>query len=142
MVFESPEIVAIKRISDPRGNLAVVECGDTLPFSPSRCYWINDVPCGERREGHACRKSRELIVALAGSFHVTVTTAIGEEMVFILSRPDRGLLVPPLIWRELHDFTTNSVGLVIASSPYSDEDYIRDRNEYETLCLSIEKEKE
>ena len=133
MGYDRPKIVELKRISDPRGNLAVVEQGEGLAFAPVRCYWLNDVPCGKMREGHAYHRSRELIVALAGTFRVTVTDSNGMTAEYTLSRSDRGLLLPPMAWRQLHDFATNSVGLIIASTPYDESDYIRSREEFNHL---------
>jgi len=133
MECEVPEIVKIQRISDPRGNLAVIQPGEALPFTPVRCYWLNDVPCGEMRTGHAYHKSREFIVALAGSFSVTAATSDGRTFHFSLSRPDEGLLMPPLVWREIHDFTTNSVGLILASTHFDEADYIRNREDFQRI---------
>lgn len=134
MGSERVRIVDLKRISDLRGNLSVVSRGEGIDFEPRRCYWLNDVPGGESRDGHAYRHSRELIVALSGSFKVTAVDPCGEEESFVLDRPDRGLLVPAMIWRELSAFTTNATALIIASTDYDPADYIRDIDQFKLIA--------
>lgn len=129
--------VEIVRFSDPRGNLSVLENPGSLPFDPVRVYWIYDVPSGNCRDGHAYREATELIVALSGSFDITVEFPGGHTRRFAMSRPDVGLLIPPLTWRRIDHFATNSVALVVTDRLFSEDDYIRDRNEYETLCNSL-----
>jgi len=100
-----------------------------VPFDISRAYWIYDVPAGEERHGHAFRRATEMIVALSGSFDVVTDSGKGEERVH-LGRSFYGLLVPPMTWRRLDNFSTNSVALVLSSTNYDESDYLRDRNEW------------
>lgn len=125
----TPRIIELPRFLDPRGNLAVIEECDAIPFAIERCHWIYDVPGGGGREGHAYRRNEEFIVALSGSFDVLYRTAEGEERV-TLNRSYMGLYIPAMTWRELTNFSTNAVVLVLSSTPYDENDYIFD---YETL---------
>lgn len=118
-------IIALGKIRDKRGNLSVIQAGKGLPFEIARTYWIYDVPGGEHRGGHAYYNSRELIIALSGSFDVLVHDG-NEEHIFRLERCDKALYVPSGTWRQLCNFATNSTALVISSTPYSPRDYIRD----------------
>ncbi|MDE6498966.1 MAG: FdtA/QdtA family cupin domain-containing protein [Muribaculaceae bacterium] len=122
---EEATIINLPKFPDRRGNLSVVEENENVPFKVARAYWIYDVPGGEKRGGHAYKRNRELIVALSGSFEVTVDSGRGDRKTFRLSRSYYGLYVPAGTWRELSDFSTNAVALVIASEPYDDDDYIR-----------------
>jgi hypothetical protein len=120
-------LVQLPKITDVRGNLTYVESNRHVPFAVQRAYWVYDVPGGEaRRGGHAYFRLEEFIVALSGSFTVTVGDGRDERR-FTLSRSYFGLYVPHSLWRHLHDFSTNSVCLVFASAPYDVDDYIRDR---------------
>lgn len=122
-------IIELPQFFDPRGNLAVIEeCAD-IPFAIERCHWIYDVPGGGGREGHAYRSNEEFIVALSGSFDVHVNDGSHEET-FTLNRTYRGLYLPPMTWRELTNFSTNSVVLVLSSKPYDESDYITRFDEY------------
>lgn len=129
----TPAIIELPRFLDPRGNLAVIEECREIPFRIVRCHWIYDVPGGGGREGHAYFRNEEFIVALSGSFEVVVRTADGESR-HTLNRSYRGLYLPAMTWRELTDFSTNAVVLVIDSRPYEEEDYITDFNRYLELC--------
>ena len=124
-----PRLIELPRFLDPRGNLTVIEQCDGVPFAIARCHWIYDVPGGGTRDGHAYRGNEELIIALSGSFSVTVRTERGAET-FRLNRSYIGLYVPKGTWREFDDFATNSVVLVLSSAPYSESDYITDFEEY------------
>lgn len=125
-------MVTLRRFLDPRGNLSVIEqtVGDSsaaghpgdVPFKIERCYWVYDVPGGDSREGHGYRRNEELIVALSGSLEVACSFG-GEERVFHLSRCYEGVYVPAGVWRELRNFSTNSVALVVASRHYEEYDY-------------------
>ncbi len=121
----------IARVEDPRGNLSFIQNGGSnLPFEVARVYWIYDVPGGRDRHGHAFRTGHELIVALSGSFDVVVTAPDGTESRHHLCRSYYGLYVPPMTWRSLDNFSTNSVALVLASGLYEPADYIEDFNIY------------
>lgn len=116
-----------------KGNITVVENGDTVPFQVKRAYYLYDVPGGESRGGHAHRELYQLIVAASGSFNVTLDDG-NVKRTFTLNRPYYGLLVVPGIWRELDDFSSGSVCLVLASEVYDESDYIRDYGEYKRYC--------
>jgi len=112
-----------------KGNLTVVSNGEDVPFNVSRIYYLYDVPAGESRGGHAHKDLRQLIVAASGSFNVVLFDGKVRRTV-TLNRPFYGLLVVPGIWRELDDFSSGSICLVLASHEYDAEDYIRDYQEY------------
>lgn len=127
--MNDPRIIQLPRFLDERGNLSVIEELKDVPFEIKRAYWVYDVPGGESRKGHAYHKSHELIVALSGSFDV-VTDHGGEPQTFSLNRSYYGLYVPCGYWRQLTNFSTNSLALILASTPYDREDYIYDRREF------------
>lgn len=120
-------IIQLPKILDQRGNLTFIEEQNHVPFKIERTFWIYDVPGGENRGGHAFRETEEFIVALSGSFTVLLDDG-HEKQEFHLSRSYFGLYVPKMIWREMTDFSTNSLALVLASTPYAAKDYIRDYN--------------
>ena len=126
-------LIDIPRIYDPRGNLSFLEEGDgRLPFAIKRVYWTYDVPGGENRGQHSHREGHELIVAVSGSFNVNLYD--GEKWeTFTLNRPFVGLYVPPQYWRTLDNYCSGSVMLVMSSTEFSEEDYIRDFAEYQRL---------
>lgn len=115
----------LPRVTDPRGNLTFLEGGDQVPFQVARVYYLYDVPGGETRGGHAHRELEQLIVAVAGSFDVLVDDAT-ESVRFHLNRSYYGLHMPRLTWRELGNFSSGSVCLVLASQRYAEDDYYRD----------------
>ena len=123
------QIVELKKIIDPRGNLTVVEGQTELPFAIRRVYWVYDVPGGEHRGGHAHKRCQELLVAVSGSFSVTLDDGRARRT-FLLNHPYQGLLIPENTWRTLDDFSSGAVCLVIASEPFDEDDYIRDYDEY------------
>lgn len=114
-----------KHHSDRKGNLAVVENGETLPFDVKRVYYLYDVPGGESRGSHAHKELEQLIVAASGSFTVTLDDG-QDKCSFFLNRPYQGLYVKPGMWRELSDFSSGAVCMVLASEVYQEDDYIRD----------------
>ncbi len=122
-------IIDLRKISDVRGNLTPVEANDDIPFGIKRVYYLYDVPGGESRGGHAHKALFQLIIAVGGSFAVTLYDGTNKKS-FVLNRPYQGLLVVPGIWRELDDFSSGSVCLVLASEKYNAEDYIRDYDEF------------
>lgn len=119
------KIIELPQFLDPRGNLAVIEECDKIPFKIERVHWIYDVPGGGLRNGHAYKTNEEFVVALSGSFDVIVKDGHKEER-YTLNRSYKGLYIPSKIWREFTNFSTNSVALVISSQPYDEEDYIVD----------------
>lgn len=121
-----PQIINLPKFLDRRGSLSFIEQGLHIPFDIARTYWVYDVPGGEKRGGHAYRQNQELIVALSGSFDVVLTNPQGERRVWHMNRSYYGLYVPHLWWRELENFSTNSLALVLASTPFDETDYIRD----------------
>ncbi len=126
---EIGRIIKLPKITDPRGNLTVAEELTNVPFDIKRAYWVYDVPGGESRGGHAHKKLRQLIVALSGSFHVTLDNG-HERQVYLLNHPWEGLLVETGTWRTLDDFSSGAVCLVLASEPYEAEDYIEEYDEF------------
>jgi len=127
-----PKLIYLPKILDPRGNLSFIEEDTHLPFKVRRVYWIYDVPGGEHRGGHAFKNTEELIVALSGSFDLVLNDGI-KEYKYSLNRSYYGVLIPKMIWRLLENFSTNSLALIIASTDYSENDYIRDFEEYKKL---------
>ena len=120
--MEEPRIINLPKIIDRRGNLSFAEEEAHVPLKIARTYWIYDVPGGERRGGHAYYQNREFIVALSGSFDVILDDGNGPQT-FHLNRSYYGLYVPSGWWREMGNFSTNSVGVVFASMPYTPSDY-------------------
>ena len=129
-----PYIINLPRILDARGNLSVIEQGKALPFDIKRSYWIYDVPGGESREGHAYHSACEFIVALSGSFEIETISGDGVKESFLLTRSYYGLFIPPLCWRTLKNFSTNSLALIISSTPYLPEDYITDYEQFKRIA--------
>lgn len=123
------KIIDLPKILDPRGNLTVTEQMENVPFHIRRVYWVYDVPSGEYRGGHAHKQCKEFIVAVSGSFSVTLTNG-KETETYLLNHPYQGLLVDTNIWRTLEDFSSGAVCLVLASELFEEEDYIREYDDY------------
>lgn len=121
--------IQLPKILDKRGNLSIIEEFKNIPFKIARTYWIYDVPGGEHRGGHAYRENEEFIVALSGSFDVILDDG-QEKKTFSLNRSYYGLYVPKGIWREMNNFSTNSLALILASTPYNAGDYIYDYQDF------------
>lgn len=128
-VYDCTIIELDKHHSDRKGNITVVENNQTVPFEVKRTYYLYDIPGGEERGAHAHKELRQLIIAVSGSFDVVLNDG-NVKRTFTLNRPYQGLLVVPGIWRELNNFSSGSVCLVLASMPYEVEDYIRDYEEF------------
>ena len=126
---EKAQIVQFPKFLDERGNLSVVESQKQVPFRFRRCYWIYDVPGGELRGSHAFKNQHEVIVALSGSFDAVIHDG-KEEKRYSLSRSYYGLYLPPMHYRTLDNFSTNSLALVISSTPYEEDDYIYDYEDF------------
>jgi len=124
-----PKLINLPKIADPRGNLSFFEENNQIPFTIKRTYWIYDVPGGEIRGGHAFKQQKEFIVALSGSFEVVVNNGNKEE-VFLLNRSYTGLYIPNKIWRQMRNFSTNSLALIVTDTDYSEEDYIRNFDDF------------
>jgi len=120
-----PELIKLPKFLDRRGNLSFIEEESHLPFKVRRVYWIYDVPGGEKRGGHAFKETHEMIVALSGSFDLLLHDG-QKEYHYSLNRSYYGVLVPKMMWRTLENFSTNSLALIIASTDYSQEDYLYD----------------
>lgn len=128
-ILSEIQLINLPKIEDPRGNLSFIEEESHVSFKIERTYWIYDVPGGQIRGGHAFKKQRELIVALSGSFDVKVDDG-KEQKTYSLNRSYYGLYLPAGIWRQMENFSTNSLAMVLSSSAYSEDDYIRDYNEF------------
>ncbi|WP_375373397.1 sugar 3,4-ketoisomerase [Kaistella polysaccharea] len=124
-----PTLINLPKIVDPRGNLSFFENSHQVPFQIERTYWIYDVPGGEKRGSHAFKEQQEFIIALSGSFDVILHDGI-EEQCFTLNRSYYGLYVPKMCWRRLDNFSTNSLALIVSDRMYSENDYIRDFEEF------------
>ncbi|MBO4871611.1 MAG: WxcM-like domain-containing protein [Muribaculaceae bacterium] len=129
MESNKPHIIELPKISDPRGNLSFVESDGHIPFTVKRAYWIYDVPGGMHRDGHAFRLQHEVIIALSGSFDITLHDG-DKETCHHMARSYYGLYVPPMTWRKIDNFSTNSVVLVLSSELYDPQDYIEDFLEF------------
>ncbi|MBR4729120.1 MAG: WxcM-like domain-containing protein [Prevotella sp.] len=123
------KIIELPKITDPRGNLTFAEAQSVVPFDIKRAYWVYDVPGGESRGGHAHKQLRQFVIALSGSFHVTLDNGY-ERKTVLLNHPWQGLLIETNIWRTLDDFSSGGVCLVLASEHYDESDYIYDYDEF------------
>ncbi|TVR78499.1 MAG: WxcM-like domain-containing protein [Chitinophagaceae bacterium] len=126
---KSATLIELPAIKDPRGNLTFLENITHFPFTIKRAYWIYDVPGGQKRGGHAFKEQKEVIIALSGSFDIVVNDGQSEQ-VFQMNRSYYGLYVPNGYWRHIENFSTNSVALVLSSTFYNQDDYIRDFKQF------------
>lgn len=129
MTINDVKLIELPRFNDPRGSLSFVQEFDQIPFKIQRVYWIYDVPGGENRGGHAFKKTEEFIVAMSGAFDVVVSDG-KEKKVFSLNRSYYGLYIPKGLWRDIENFSTNSLALEFASTKYDRNDYVEDFNDY------------
>lgn len=127
--MEEPRIIELPKFLDARGNLSFAQNNTHIPFEIKRTYWLYDVPGGESRGGHAYRETEEFVIALSGSFDVIVDDG-KEKKTFHLNRSYYGLYIPKGMWREMDNFSTNSLALEFASIKYDPADYIRDYDEF------------
>ena len=125
-----PQLIQLPKIQDIRGNLTFIQHPDHLPFDINRVFWIYDVPGGETRGGHAYKKQHEVIISLSGSFDVVITLPDGTLQRFALNRSYFGLYIPPLHWRHMENFSTNSVSLHLCSGEFDETDYLRELDAY------------
>lgn len=123
------KLISLPRIQDPRGNLTFIEGGHHIDFDIRRVYYLYDVPGGSERGGHAHKELRQLIIAMSGSFDVLLDDGV-EQKRFHLNRSYVGLYVCPMIWRELDNFSSGSVCMVLASNYYDEADYYRDYQQF------------
>jgi len=129
MSLDQARIITLPKISDPRGNLTFLEGGVHVPFDLARVYYLYDVPGGESRGGHAHLQLEQLIIAVSGSVDVVLDDG-HQRKTFFLNRSNYGLYVPRMVWRELENFSSASVCLVMASEKYAESDYIRDFEDF------------
>jgi len=122
-------LINLPRIGDPRGNLTFIESNRHVPFEIKRVYYLYDVPGGATRGGHAHKRLHQFIIAASGSFEVVLDDGFQRDR-FVLNRSYYGLYVPPMVWRELENFSSGSVCLVLTSEYYDEDDYIRDYDEF------------
>ncbi len=127
--LDKVKIVELPKIAEPRGNLTFVEGGNHIPFDIKRVYYLYDVPGGAERGGHAHKELRQLIIAMSGSFDVVLDDGT-EKKRFHLNRSYYGLYVPTMLWRELDNFSSGAVCMVLASNKYDEADYYREYNDY------------
>jgi hypothetical protein len=125
MPISDCRLIDLPKISDPRGNLTFIEGGRHVPFPIERIYYLYDVPGGAERGGHAHKELHQLIIAISGSFDIVLDDG-SEKKRFHLNRSYYGLYVGPMIWREMDNFSSGAVGLVLASNRYDESDYYRD----------------
>ncbi len=123
------KIITLPKIEDPRGNLSFVESLNHIPFEIKRTYWIYDVPGGQVRGGHAFKMQQEFIIALSGSFDVVVNSG-ADQKEYSLNRSYYGLYIPEGFWRQMKNFSTNALALVLASTLFDESDYIREYNAF------------
>jgi dTDP-4-dehydrorhamnose 3,5-epimerase-like enzyme len=129
-MIEDCQIIDLPRVNDPRGNLTFIEGGRHVPFEIKRVYYLYDVPGGAERGGHAHKDLRQLIVAMSGSFDVHLDDGRAKKVVH-LNRSYNGLFVCPMIWREISNFSSGAVCLVLASNFYDQDDYYRDYAQFQ-----------
>lgn len=123
------KIIELPKFEDPRGNLSFIEEENHIPFKIERVYWIYDVPGGQVRGGHAFKDQREFIIALSGSFDVVVDDGKNKK-VYSLNRSYYGLYIPNGLWRQMENFSTNALAVVLSSTKYMESDYIRGFEEF------------
>lgn len=127
--MDKVKLIELPKFLDARGNLSFAQNNTHIPFEIKRTYWLYDVPGGESRGGHAYRETEEFVIALSGSFDVVVDDG-KEKKTFHLNRSYYGLYIPKGMWREMNNFSTNSLALEFASTKYNPDDYIHDYNEF------------
>ena len=130
MSLDDCKIIELPKISDPRGNLSFIEGNNHIPFDIKRVYYLYDVPGGGERGGHAHKALHQLIIAMSGSFDVVLGDGTNTQR-FHLNRSYYGLYVCPMMWRELDNFSSGAVSLVLASNYFDEDDYYRDKVEFQ-----------
>ena len=127
--MNEPQIINLPKVHDPRGNLTFVESNRHIPFDIKRVFYLYDVPGGETRAGHANKNLQQFIVAMSGSFDIVLDDG-NSRKTYALNRSYYGLYIPGMVWREIENFSSGSVCLVLASDYYDAEDYYRDYDEF------------
>jgi oxalate decarboxylase/phosphoglucose isomerase-like protein (cupin superfamily) len=135
MPIEDCRIIELPKIEDPRGNLTFIEGGRHIPFNIGRVYYLYDVPGGSERGAHGHRALQQVIIALSGSFEVTLDDGQAKRS-FTMNRAYCGLYVPPMLWREIRNFSSGAVCMVLASDHYDEQDYFRD---YQVFLASTQR---
>ena len=130
-VLDDCKIVNFPKVTDYRGNLSFIEENRQIPFKIKRVYYLYDVPSGATRGGHAHKNLQQLVIALSGSFDIILDDGV-QRRKFFLNRPHYGLYIPPKVWRELENFSSNSVALSLVSEVYDESDYIRNYDSFKT----------
>ena len=125
--------IDVPNIKDPRGNLAVLE-NSTLPFEIKRVFYLYDAPSGSQRGGHALKTTYQLLIPLSGSFEIFLKNASGEVSI-LMNNPTKGLLINPITWREMINFSSGSLCLVLASKEYDEADYIREWDDFNQILI-------
>lgn len=133
MTVHDVKLIVLPRFADPRGNLSFVEQNNHIPFEIKRTYWIYDVPGGENRGGHAYKETTEFVIAISGGFDVVIDDG-KEKITFTLNRSYYGLYIPKGLWRQIGNFSTNSLALEFADTEYNEDDYV-----YDYECFKIMK---
>lgn len=136
MTVNDSGIIQLSKIGDRRGNLSIIEELSQLPFEIKRCYWIYDVPGDSSRGAHAYKNNQEFIVALSGSFDVILDDGM-QKRTYSLNRSYYGLYVPSGLWREMNNFSTNSLALIVSSTEYDADDYIFEFDEFKKWRASL-----
>jgi hypothetical protein len=129
MTLEEVKLIDLPKKLDDRGNLSFLEENNHIPFEINRCYWIYDVPGGEIRGGHSYKINQEFIIALSGSFDVVLDDGMQVKK-YPLNRSYYGLYVPNGIWRHIENFSTNSLGFIVSSASFDENDYVRDHEQF------------
>jgi dTDP-4-dehydrorhamnose 3,5-epimerase-like enzyme len=134
-VLDDCRIVNFPKVTDYRGNLSFIEENNQIPFQIKRVYYLYDVPCGATRGGHAHKALHQVVISLSGSFDVILDDGY-RKRTFFLNRPHYGLYIPPKVWRELENFSSNSVALSLVSEVYDELDYVRDYDAFKRMVLN------
>lgn len=129
MSIENYKIIDLPKYADPRGNLSVIEGGNHIPFDIKRVYYLYDVPGGSSRAGHGHKELQQVIIAMSGSFDVIIDDGLERKKIH-LNRSYHGLFIPKMMWREIENFSSGAVCLVLASTVYDQADYYHDYNEF------------
>ncbi|MBS0200379.1 MAG: WxcM-like domain-containing protein [Proteobacteria bacterium] len=132
MSLQHCKIIDLPKVEDPRGNLTFIEAGQQAPFDIRRVYYLYDVPGGSQRGGHAHKALHQLLIAMSGSFDITLDDG-KTRFKYHLNRSYYGLYIPPMIWREIDNFSSGSVCLVLASEHFSEDDYYRDYSHFQSV---------